>query len=118
MEPANRKKEGNVFSQRVGEKERRKLKAMHEKKKSVWFGLGMFGMVGWSVAVPTLLGAILGIWLDKIYPQSFSWTLTFLIIGLLIGCLIAWFWVSNEDKEMNPTNKDEKLNRTKEEKDE
>ena len=119
MEPgANKKKDGNVFSQQVGDKERRKLKALGEKKKSVWSGLGMFGMVGWSVVVPMLLGAILGIWLDKIYPQSFSWTLTFLIIGLLIGCLIAWFWVANEHREINPTKEDEELNLTKEEKDE
>ncbi|MDR9456933.1 MAG: AtpZ/AtpI family protein [Salegentibacter sp.] len=118
MAPANKKNKGNAFSQQVGKKERRKLKALRDKKKSIWSGLGMFGMVGWSVAVPTLLGTILGIWLDKNYPQSFSWTLTFLVIGLLIGCLIAWFWVANEDREMNPTDKDEELNLTKEEKDE
>jgi ATP synthase protein I len=118
MEPASQKKKRNAFSQKVGEKEKLKLKALREKKKSVWSGLGMFGMVGWSVAVPTLLGAILGIWLDEIYPQSFSWTLTFLVIGLLIGCVIAWFWVSNEHKDMNPTNNDEELNFTKEDKDE
>lgn len=118
MEPANKKKKRNIYSQKVGEKEKRKLKALREKKKSIWSGLGMFGMVGWSVAIPTLLGAILGIWLDEIYPQSFSWTLTFLVIGLLIGCVIAWFWVSNEDKDINPTNNDEELNLTKEENDE
>lgn len=116
MKPANRKEKG--FSQQVGEKERRKFKALREKKKSVWSGLGMFGMVGWSVAVPTLLGTILGIWLDKIYPKTFSWTLSFLIIGLVIGCLIAWFWVSNENREIHLTNKDDELNNTKEEKDE
>ena len=66
----------------------------------------MFGMVGWSVAVPTLLGAALGIWLDKNYPESFSWTLTFLIIGLITGCIIAWYWVDKEDKEMHQ-NKEE-----------
>ena len=25
-----------------------------------------------------------------------SWTLTFLFIGLGIGCLIAWYWVKRE----------------------
>ena len=28
-----------------------------------WFGLGMMRLVGWSVAVPTLLGAAIGLWL-------------------------------------------------------
>jgi len=106
MEPSG-KKDFNVFSKLIGEKEKRKQKSLRENKQSIWFGLGMFGMVGWSVAVPTLLGAALGIWLDKIYPQPFSWTLTFLVLGLLAGCLIAWYWVAKEDKEMNQ-NKEEK----------
>jgi ATP synthase protein I len=104
------KKEGNTapnFVKKIGEKERQKLKSLRKNKESVWSGLGMFGMVGWSIAVPTLLGIMLGIWLDKIKPQSFSWTLTFLAAGLFIGCLIAWFWVSKEDKEMNKNNQDE-----------
>jgi len=100
------KNKTNTFSQQVEKKERLKLKAIREKKQSVWFGLGMFGMVGWSVAVPTLLGAALGIWIDKKYPQSFSWTLTFLILGLLAGCLISWHWITKEHKEMNENSED------------
>ena len=96
MKPAEDKKNGNIFSREVVEKEMRKLKALNENKRSPWFGLGMFGMVGWSVAVPTLLGTALGIWLDKTYPQSFSWTLTCLILGLAAGCLIAWNWIIKE----------------------
>ena len=30
----------------------------------------MMGLIGWSVAVPTLLGAALGIWLDKHHPGA------------------------------------------------
>jgi ATP synthase protein I len=105
MEPVN-KKDANLFSQQIGKQEKRKLKALRDNKRSVWFGLGMMGMVGWSVAVPALLGAALGIWLDKIYPESFSWTLTFLVLGLFTGCVIAWYWVDKEDKEMHQDNKD------------
>jgi len=103
MEPSNRKKI-NSFSEQVREKAQRKMKAIHNDKRSVWFGLGMFGMVGWSVAIPALLGAVLGDWLDKKYPESFSWTLTCLISGLIVGCLIAWHWISKEHKEMNQNN--------------
>ena len=94
-----------TFGDEIGEKAQRKLRAQHNDKKSVWFGLGMMGIVGWSIAVPTLAGAALGSWLDKRYPESLSWTLSFLIVGLLVGCLIAWHWVSKEHKEMNE-NKD------------
>lgn len=97
----------NKFSKEVGEKAQRKLKALHNDKKSVWFGLGMMGIVGWTIVVPTLLGAALGVWLDKKYPESFSWTLTGLILGLLAGCLIAWNWVNKEHNEINQNNDDE-----------
>jgi ATP synthase protein I len=95
--------EENFFSKEVAKKERQKLKALKEKN-GVWFGLGMMGMVGWSVAVPSLLGAALGIWLDKSYPQSFSWTLTFLMVGIISGSLIAYSWVLKEDKEVHNNN--------------
>jgi ATP synthase protein I len=88
------------FSRQVGAKETRKLLAQRKTLRTVWFGLGMMGLVGWSVAVPTLLGAALGIWLDKRYPGVHSWTLTLLIIGLVIGCLNAWHWVAREDREI------------------
>lgn len=98
------KDDANSFSRQIGEKEKRKLKAQREKKRSIWFGLGMFGMIGWSIAVPTFLGVLFGIWLDKIDPEPFSWTVTFLMLGIISGCLIAWHWVSKEDKEMNKSN--------------
>jgi ATP synthase protein I len=87
------------FSREIGLKAARKLKARNSTQ-GVWFGLGMMGLVGWSVVVPTLLGAGLGIWLDNHHPGKHSWTLTLLIAGLALGCLNAWHWVDKEDKEM------------------
>jgi ATP synthase protein I len=93
-------KGGLTFAEQVGTKAARKLKARRHSAQGVWFGLGMMGLIGWSVTVPTLLGAALGIWLDNHHPGRHSWTLTLLIIGLVIGCLNAWHWVAKEDKEM------------------
>jgi ATP synthase protein I len=88
------------FSREIGAKTARKLKAQRNSTQGVWFGLGMMGLVGWSVVVPTLLGAGAGLWLDNRHPGRISWTLSLLIAGLLIGCLNAWHWVSQQDKEM------------------
>jgi ATP synthase protein I len=88
------------FSRAVGAKAARKLKARRNSTQGVWFGLGMMGLVGWSVVVPTLLGAGAGIWLDDRHPGPLSWTLSLLIAGLAVGCLNAWHWVSKEDQEM------------------
>ena len=57
------------FSRQVGAQAARKLKAQRGAKRSIWFGLGMSGLIGWSVTVPTLIGAALGIWVDKHYPS-------------------------------------------------
>ena len=92
---------GNQFSHEIGIKEIRKLKSIREEKKSPLLGLGMFGMVGWSIVIPTLLGLALGIWIDKKYPASISWTLSLMIIGLFCGCLLAGYWVANENKGMH-----------------
>ena len=88
------------LSQEVGAKAARKLKARRNSTQGVWFGLGMMGLIGWSVAIPTLLGAAFGIWLDNRHPGSHSWTLMLLVIGLVIGCVNAWHWVAKEDREM------------------
>ncbi|MDD5456377.1 MAG: AtpZ/AtpI family protein [Candidatus Margulisbacteria bacterium] len=92
--------ERTAFSKEVGSKADRKLRAIRDSSHSVWFGLGMMGLVGWSVVIPTLLGTFLGIWLDKHHQGNHSWTLMLLIIGLIIGCFNAWHWIDKEDKEM------------------
>jgi ATP synthase protein I len=88
------------LSQEVGAKAARKLRARRNPAQGVWFGLGMMGLIGWSVVIPTLLGAALGIWLDGHYPGKHAWTLALLVAGLAIGCFNAWHWVAKEDKEM------------------
>ncbi|HNP64854.1 MAG TPA: AtpZ/AtpI family protein [Woeseiaceae bacterium] len=59
-------------------------------------GLGAFGMIGWSIAVPTVGGAFLGLWLNRVLPQNFSWPIALILGGAAIGGMIAWHWVSKE----------------------
>jgi ATP synthase protein I len=100
-------KDRTSFSREVGAKAARKLRAQRHVTRTVWFGLGMMGLIGWSVAIPTLLGAVIGLWLDQRYPGGRSWTLALLVAGLAIGCLNAWHWVSKEDKAMRDEQEDE-----------
>lgn len=89
---------GKRLIDQAGRKADRKLRARREDRRSVWFGLGMFGLVGWSVAIPTLIGIAIGIWIDKKWPGPHSWVLMCLIIGVALGCLNAWYWVQRESK--------------------
>lgn len=92
------------FQEKVNKKVNRKIKYLGRRKNSAWTGLGLFGIVGWSVMIPTLGGVIFGIWLDKRFPQTFSWTISFLMIGIAVGCIVAWKWVQKENQEMNENN--------------
>lgn len=91
-------KERPAWSEEAKVKERRKLRARSEKDRGVWFGLGMFGLVGWSVAVPTLMGVALGAWVDRTWESTASWTLTGLLVGVAVGCLNAWYWIKRESR--------------------
>jgi ATP synthase protein I len=105
-DPPKAPKSEPTFAEHVGAKAARKLKARRNATQSVWLGLGTIGLIGWSVAVPTLLGAALGIWLDKHHPGAHSWTLALLVGGLAAGCLTAWRWVANEDRVMREEHDD------------
>ncbi len=89
------------FSRGIKVKAARKLRARRAGNRNtemVWAGLGMIGLVGWGISVPTVLGVALGIWLDRRFPGGYSWTLTLLFAGLLVGCLNAWRWIVREER--------------------
>jgi len=90
-----------LFVRKVASEEARKLRVQRDGSQGAWFGLGMSGVIGWSVAVPTLGGIVLGIWLDRRHPGAFSWTLALLFAGLFIGCANAWYWIDQQDKAMH-----------------
>lgn len=76
---------------------RRRAERMQETrdapKYSPLSGLGVFGVIGWSVAVPTVGGAFLGMWLNRVAPQSFSWPIALILGGVVVGAMVAWNWI-------------------------
>ena len=92
--------EPSNFSKKIDAQARRKIEVQKNPSQGVWFGLGMMGLIGWSVVVPTLLGAALGMWIDQAHKSMHSWTLILLLVGLLLGCFNAWHWVAKEDEAM------------------
>jgi len=98
--------EDRDFARQVGAKASRKLRIQKNGQQTVWFGLGMSGLIGWSVAVPTVVGAMIGLWWDNHHPGGHSWTLGLLLIGLCVGCANAWHWVAQENKAMQDGQED------------
>ena len=83
----------DAFTKKVATKGSRRIKSKRQKDDGLWFGLGVFGVVGWSVAIPTLVGTAIGLWIDRTWPSRFSWALMLLILGVGLGCLNAWYWM-------------------------
>ncbi|MGK7907854.1 MAG: AtpZ/AtpI family protein [Synechococcus sp.] len=87
------------FRQQIREKSTRKQQARQEGERGVWFWMGTFGLVGWSVSIPTLIGIAIGAWIDRRWPSQYSWTLMLLFVGVAIGCWNAWYWIREESPE-------------------
>ena len=85
-----------TYVRAVASSTRRKLRAQRRPATSVLSGLGLMGLVGWSVVLPTLIGAALGFVIDRRMPGGRSWTLALLVAGLCLGCYNAWRWIERE----------------------
>jgi len=81
---------------RIGQRAQRLKEARDTPGPSPLRGIGAFGVIGWSIAVPSVGGAFLGLWLDRIAPQEFSWTVALLLGGVVLGAMIAWRWIDTE----------------------
>ncbi|WP_138429860.1 AtpZ/AtpI family protein [Fodinibius saliphilus] len=87
-----------AFKESVKKKSQRKLNFRKKDERGLLYGFGMFGLVGWSVAIPTLVLLALGIWIDSTFKGPYSWTLMLLVLGIMIGCINAWYWVKKESE--------------------
>ena len=94
------RKEPDFFCS-VGVREKRKIRARNKNHDEVWFGLGMFGVIGWSVSIPTVIGAFVGIWIDLKWQGGYSWTLMLIVLGLVTGYINSWFWIRRQRNKIN-----------------
>lgn len=105
--PVESKNRQPGLADKIGAKSSRKLRAKHRAGDKTWFGLGMMGLVGWSITVPTVVGVLVGVWIDSTTQSTYAWTLMLLIAGLALGCLNVWYWLGKEAKEMKNDEEDD-----------
>lgn len=85
----------------VSKKIDRKLLA-GPKKNFVIRAFSLFGLVGWSIVIPAVLCAYIGMWFDEKYKSaSISYTFYFILFGLLVGCYNAFRWVKREKERLD-----------------
>ena len=57
---------------------------------SFWNSLSVLGTVGWSIALPAVLGIFLGLRLDLRFETGVRFTLMLLVAGVILGSVVAW----------------------------
>lgn len=76
-------------------KERRTLWE-REGERSIARNLAMIGALGWTIVTPALAGVFAGRWLDGTFSSGVFWTLGLLVLGLALGCWLAWTRMQKE----------------------
>lgn len=55
--------------------------------------LGQIGILGWTIVVPTLLGVVVGRWLDRSFATGVFFSAPLIMIGAAFGLWSAWKWM-------------------------
>ncbi len=80
----------------VRKRRERRERNEREADQSFWSTVGMMGTVGWSVALPTAIGVLVGRWLDMRLDSGHVFVVFFMLLGLGVGCFVAWRQVSEK----------------------
>jgi ATP synthase protein I len=65
-------------------------RGQRESRRSIGQDLALVGVIGWTVVIPTLVGAYAGRLLDRRFGSGVFWTLGLLVAGVVLGCALAW----------------------------
>lgn len=60
--------------------------------------LGQIGILGWTIVLPTLVGLLLGCWLDRLVGTRVSFSAPLLMIGAAFGLWSAWKWMHQQQR--------------------
>ena len=77
-------------------RERRNQRWKKEGERSLWQNLSMVGALGWLIVVPTLLGVLIGRWLDGLFGTGIFYSGALIFLGITIGCYLAWQRINKE----------------------
>ncbi|HUK07428.1 MAG TPA: AtpZ/AtpI family protein [Stellaceae bacterium] len=81
---------GAPLGKAVKTREERRARWQREGERSIGQNLAMIGALGWTIVTPTLIGIFTGRWLDRHFGSGIFWTLGLLVLGLALGCTLAW----------------------------
>ncbi len=80
----------------VEKRAERRARWEREGERPLWQNLSMIGALGWLIVTPTVLGALIGRWLDTLMGQNVFWTGSLIFLGAVIGFYLAWQRIESE----------------------
>ena len=78
------------LARKAGRRAERRAHWLAHGERSLGQNLAMIGALGWMITVPTLLAMFLGRWVDRRFGTGVSWTGALLVVGVTLGCWVAW----------------------------
>lgn len=78
------------LDQAVRTRRERRALWQREGERSLGQNLALIGALGWTIVMPPLIGIFAGRWLDRQFGSGLTWTLGLLMVGLALGCWLAW----------------------------
>lgn len=96
-DPADRERI-EALRRTIRRKSLRHERARRHRRPSVLSYLGTFGLVGWTVTIPTLAGLAFGLYIDSVVESERSFTIVFMLLGVAIGLVTAWYWIQQEGR--------------------
>jgi ATP synthase protein I len=85
-----------AFAKQVRRRREQHDEHVRDGDSSFWQSVGMMGTIGWSVAVPTVLGVLLGRWVDGYLDSAHVFLVFFMLAGLITGCVTAWRMIAEK----------------------
>jgi ATP synthase protein I len=88
------KKKPSRFEKELATKIKRRAK--EKSVEGTLFSFALFGIVGWSIAIPAILFALLGRFIDAKAGGGYTFTLPLIVLGIVAGSFNAWRFISKE----------------------
>jgi ATP synthase protein I len=80
----------------VRTREDRRRQWEKEGERPLWKNLSMIGALGWLIVIPTLIGVLLGRWLDKAFGSGVLFSGALIFLGVVLGSYLVWQKITRE----------------------
>jgi ATP synthase protein I len=90
------RKNGNDLPHQTRLRSERRARFETDGERPIGRNLALMGSLGWLIVIPALIGIAAGVWLDRTFYTGVFWTGALLMVGIALGCWMAWRRIGEE----------------------